>query len=317
MVAIPGAAWGHDQHASVRKPSRPWSQARSSGTRSSAASVPAGGAHRRPTSSRSGSRDGNAGLRSARMAPSPRPEARAKARLTLAEIDCGHDLARRRDARRRMSTVAEFADKWLDEHVALKRKPSTGVEYRRIVERHIKPEVGTLLVSEISHSDVARLHSSLAAARYVANRVVAVLSSLLSDAERRELRPRGTNPCRGLERFCERKRKRPLTKVELAKLWAHLVEIETEESPYVVAALRLLLLTGMRKSEVLRLLWADVDLDAGVIYLRDAKTGPRDVCTLPACGRDLSLAAPGGQQPARHLRPSARRTPRQSQHGGS
>jgi len=99
----------------------------------------------------------------------------------------------------------------------------------------------------------------------------------MSHAERHELRPRNSNPCRGLERFREGKRKRPLSRTELARLWAHLKEIEATENPYIVAALRLLLLTGMRKSEVLNLIWADVDLEAGLVRLRDAKTGPRGV----------------------------------------
>ena len=53
--------------------------------------------------------------------------------------------------------------------------------------------------------------------------------------------------------------------------------IETTTDPYVVAALRLLLLTGMRRGEVLGLRWCEVDLAAGVIHLANSKTGPRDV----------------------------------------
>ena len=204
-------------------------------------------------------------------------EARAKARLTLAEIDCGRNIPRERDARHRMPSVAEFADKWLDEHVGLKRKPSTEIEYRRIVARHIKPTIGSTPLDKVGHGDVESIHSSLVAQRYVANRVVAVISSIMSHAERHELRPRNSNPCRGLERFREGTRKRPLSPTELAQLWGYLKEIEATENPYIVAALRLLLLTGMRKSEVLNLLWTDVDLESGIIKLRDAKTGPRDV----------------------------------------
>ena len=61
-------------------------------------------------------------------------EARAKARLTLAQIDSGRDPTREREMRRGMPTVGEFADRWFKEHVSIKRKPSTAVEYRRIIE---------------------------------------------------------------------------------------------------------------------------------------------------------------------------------------
>ena len=48
-------------------------------------------------------------------------------------------------------------------------------------------------------------------------------------------------------------------------------------SPRAVAAIRLLMLTGCRKSEVLTLRWTDVDLEAGELSLGDGKTGPRMV----------------------------------------
>ena len=65
--------------------------------------------------------------------------------------------------------------------------------------------------------------------------------------------------------------------VELRALWKYLDAVGDSFSPYIVAAFRLLLLTGMRREEVLCLEWKRVDLAAGVIHLEDAKTGPRDV----------------------------------------
>jgi integrase len=100
---------------------------------------------------------------------------------------------------------------------------------------------------------------------------------MLTYAERLELRAPASNPCRGLERYAEEKRKRPLTGAELALLWRHLDQIGDRESPWVIAALRLLMLTGCRKGEILTLKWADVDRQAGLLRLRDSKTGPREI----------------------------------------
>jgi integrase len=47
----------------------------------------------------------------------------------------------------------------------------------------------------------------------------------------------------------------------------------------------------MRKTEVLTLMWEDVDLDARVIHLRDATGGPRDVI-LSQLAIDLLVASP-------------------------
>jgi len=158
-------------------------------------------------------------------------EAREKARRMLGEVDSGRDPTREREARRGMPTLAKFAEQWLKDHVALKRKANTSREYRRIVARHIVPLLGNVPVDRVDRTDAVHLHTSLAAQRYVANRVIAVLSALMTYAERLELRPPASNPCRGVERFGERKRKRPLTIPELNRLWTHLGEIEHVEGP--------------------------------------------------------------------------------------
>ena len=52
-------------------------------------------------------------------------------------------------------------------------------------------------------------------------------------------------------------------------------------SPYAIAALRLLMLTGCRLNEILTLRWDDVDRTAGEFRLRDGKTGTRMVPLTP------------------------------------
>ena len=52
-----------------------------------------------------------------------------------------------------------------------------------------------------------------------------------------------------------------------------------------VAAVRLLLLTGCRRNEILTLRWDDVDRTAGELRLRETKTGPRRVPLTPAVER--------------------------------
>src|ERR1700674_574384 len=59
-------------------------------------------------------------------------EARAKARQLLAEVDSGRGPARARDGRLAMPLVPQHAERWIREHVALKRKPATIAQYRRI-----------------------------------------------------------------------------------------------------------------------------------------------------------------------------------------
>ena len=71
---------------------------------------------------------------------------------------------------------------------------------------------------------------------------------------------------------------------ELAQL-GHALDAREAEWPEAVAAIRLLALTGCRRSEVLNLRWRNIGADA--INLRDSKTGP---CAVPLVGRHRTTA---------------------------
>ncbi|MDE0332072.1 MAG: hypothetical protein OXL41_09410 [Nitrospinae bacterium] len=60
---------------------------------------------------------------------------------------------------------------------------------------------------------------------------------------------------------------------------------------FAVAAFRLLTLTGCRRSEVLKLRWEDMALDAGELRLPDFKTGAR-VLPLPPEAVDIFSCLP-------------------------
>ena len=84
-------------------------------------------------------------------------------------------------------------------------------------------------------------------------------------------------------KFRERPRERFLTDEEFRRLGRVLDEAETRKgvSGFAVAAMRLLLLTGCRKGEILNLRWDDVDLEDGELHLPDSKTGPRTITLTP------------------------------------
>jgi integrase len=110
-----------------------------------------------------------------------------------------------------------------------------------------------------------------------ANRTLSAFRGMMNKAEKWGLRPRGTNPCRDVDRNPESLRDRHLSFEELARLGASLREAEADGSLPLVAiqAIRLLLLTGARLGEVLTLKRAWVDLQGGRLHLEDSKVGPR------------------------------------------
>ena len=133
---------------------------------------------------------------------------------------------------------------------------------------------------------------------------------MFSLAETWDVVPRGRNPCKAVSHYREQPRERFLTPEEYRSVGAALREAEAGGWMWrpAIAAIRLLMLTGCRKSEILTLRWDDVDRTAGEFRLRDGKRGPRMVpLTTPApegarrhrTGRGQSLGHP--EQEARRL----------------
>jgi integrase len=107
-------------------------------------------------------------------------------------------------------------------------------------------------------------------------------------AEKWGITPAGTNPCRGLDRYREVPRERYMSAEELARLGKVLTATEgrPDEDWRSTTALRLLLYTGARLSEILTLEWRFINWDAGFARLPDSKTGARTL-TLPRPALDI------------------------------
>jgi integrase len=199
--------------------------------------------------------------------------ARREARRLLGLVETGADPAADKMARKAAPTVAQLAERFLAEHADAKRKPSTAAEYRRLLDKIILPALGNRKVADVTRADMTKLHHANRTAPYQANRVLAVLSKIFNLVERWGLRPDGSNPCRHVEKFAERKRERMLSPAELARLGKALQAYRG--SPYAVAAVKLLVFTGARLGEVLRLEWDWIDFERGEARLPDSKSGAK------------------------------------------
>ena len=206
-------------------------------------------------------------------------QARARAVQLLARVGAGEDPAADKQVTHQSITVADLAERFESEHIAVRLKPSTIRDYRRHLRYDIIPTLGHLRVTEITRDDVARFHHKYRHIPYQANRKLATLSKMFSMAELWGLRPDGSNPCQRIKKYPERKRKRYLNSNELARLGEVLRECEHEglETRSSINLIRLLLYTGCRLSEILTLKWDYVDLDNGVLRLPDSKTGEKIV----------------------------------------
>lgn len=206
-------------------------------------------------------------------------EARKEARQLLAAVARGKDPAADRASERSAPTVEELAERYIHEHAAPHKKPSSVATDRRLLNANIKPRLGTAKVAAVTRADVAALHHGMRRTPYEANRTLALLSKMFSLAELWGLRSDGSNPCRHVKRFREQKRERFFSQDELVSLGQELATAEKEarELPGVIAAIRLLAFTGCRLGEIVSLRWEDVDFEERAFCLRDGKAGGRMV----------------------------------------
>ena len=181
-------------------------------------------------------------------------------------------------------TVAHVARRYLRSHVAVNCKPKTMELYRTVIDNHIVPALGERPIGAVRRSDVAALHHALHDRPAVANSTVQVLSQLFRKAQQWGLAPERGNPCRAVRKYKLRLRNRHLSRDEYRRLGQALREGEAEGrvSAPAAAALRLLILTGCRRDEILTLRWDDVDRHARELRLRDSKSGPCMVALTPA-----------------------------------
>lgn len=199
-------------------------------------------------------------------------EARIEATRLLREVVQGIDPADVKRADRGDIAFADFAERYLREHADLHKKPRSAALDRWLLKKHILPRLSRRRLSQISRAEVARMHRELAETPTLANQTVNLTSAMLTLAERWGLRPEGSNPCRYIQKFKERSRQRFLSEAELARLGVALAKAESSGSPpAAIAAIRLLILTGARKSEIRTLQWRSVKFDRRLIDLSERK----------------------------------------------
>ena len=187
-------------------------------------------------------------------------------------------------------TVAALAERYLEAHAAVNCSAHTASLYRGSLNNHILPALGAMPVESVTREHVSALHLRLRATPRAANRALMVLSKMFSLAQGWGMSPAGDNPCRFVVKYKEGKRERFLTTDEYRRVGRSLADLEAERrvTTHAAAALRLLMLTGCRRGEVLTLRWDDVDHKSGELRLRHAKSGARMVPLTPTAAAVLA-----------------------------
>jgi integrase len=183
--------------------------------------------------------------------------ARKEAERLREGVERGVDPLGQKQAKRDAPTVKELCDRYINEH-AVKKRSDKGD--RAMLRLYVRPELGSRKVASITFADVDQLHRKVSKdAPYQANRLLSLLSKMFSLAIRWQMRT--DNPAKGVERNQEQPRHRYLSGDELRRLTEALA---AHSSQAAANAVRLLLLTGARRGEVLGATWDQFDLTEGV-----------------------------------------------------
>ncbi|ROO30411.1 integrase [Salinisphaera orenii MK-B5] len=243
--------------------------------------------------------------------------AREQAAKLRRQIDLGEDPLGERKAAAGELTVGDLIDQYLAEHVAHKNAAGTATNYTYWLNSLVRPDLGKRKITAIKPADLRRIHRDLSKGRPIlANRTISTVQRMYNYAIAEDLC--SDNPAKGIEKNPEAGRERYLSGDELRRLckaladypYMHKVRLSREEALATGSksawrrrenpladriqscnAIRLLMLTGARKGELLSAKWADIDLQAGVWIKPGATTKQRTTHRVPLSAPAMELLA--------------------------
>ena len=239
-------------------------------------------------------------------------QARSLAQEWLAEVRRGGDPSAAKAAARSAPTVKELCTKFMEDYSKQRNKPSTQRGYQAVIDRCIVPMLGRLKVQDVKRPDVATAMKKMAHKPAEANRAFSVMRKMFNLAEVWGHRPDGTNPCRHVPMYPNGKATHLISDEDMGKLFRRLEHIEAEglENYVIPLAIRLQFEFAGRRSEVVTLEWAWVDLENRRVVWPDSKTGGMSKPMSEEAYRLLSTAPrregcpyvlPSPNDPTKHL----------------
>lgn len=210
--------------------------------------------------------------------------AREQARKLSLSIGLGEDPSLSVSAKRNSRTVSDLAKEYLKSHAKIKKTPKGYKEDEYFLNEIILKKYGRLSVEKISTFDLQRIHVDLQKTPYKANKLRDLLSKMFNLAINWGWR--SDNPVKGIEKYKEYKRHRWLNDEEVQRLWPIL---DAYHNQNVANVIRLLLLTGSRRNEVLHATWNQFDLEAGVWTKPAHTTKQRRMEHLPLSTRAIEI----------------------------
>jgi site-specific recombinase XerD len=197
-------------------------------------------------------------------------QARRKARVGFGMVAGDEDPQAHSDAKHASCSIKTLADSFVENHC--KRKKTTWKGDESCLRRLLIPKHGVRLATTLSTADIERIHSSKGVKHpHAANRFIEIVRKMFNWGRTAGMVPKEHhNPVVGIVRYPERKRKRYVTSAEMPRL---IRAIEAEDNEFARHAIWLLLLMGVRRGELLKAKWADIDWDLHTLFIGLTKNG--------------------------------------------
>lgn len=226
--------------------------------------------------------------------------ARREAKALLGQVAHGGDPTEQRQLDHQAMTVKELCALYLadlDKGLILgkgsrPKKASTVITDRGRVQRHIIPLLGSRRVKDLTKSDIAKAMKDIMGGKTKADvktskprgraivrggagtaaRTIGLLGGIFSYAV--ELGVIERNPAHGVRRPKDNIKRRRLSEQEY-RLLGKILSAAVVGGRYATAAemIRLIALTGCRRSEIIKLRWEEIDYDGSCLRLIDSKEG--------------------------------------------
>jgi integrase len=176
-------------------------------------------------------------------------------------------------------------DRYSKEVVAIENKPSTVAEKTRMWTRRIERAIGELKINDVTEEDAGTVvraplrldrDGQVVGGKAEAGNLYRLLHHMFRKALQWNLRAKEAgNPLESVTEPKVKRRERLLSGGEIGALMKALdaAEGDMTEHPQAIAAIRAVILTGARISELLTLRWQDIRRDEMELHLVDTKTG--------------------------------------------
>ena len=195
-------------------------------------------------------------------------QAREEAIKARAMIASGVNPQKTRKDLRAEDTIETLYKKYMSDH-RVKLAHSTYESYERAWNLHLKKAFGNKKISQLTSDTIKRFHKRLIEKPYCANRCVVFLKAMYNYVIQ-EGYYKGTNPAKAVKLNKEEARTRYLEHNEVMRFFDAIYELDDSVSRN---AILMTLYTGARKSNILKMKWSEIDIDAKTWLIPKTKTG--------------------------------------------